>query len=169
MTEENNKEAQVYELGYHILSTVPADDLEKEVSVIRSAIEKRGGSFIAEGTPESVELAYPMYVNEGGKQTKYDRAYFGWFKFEMDAEQAVLLEKEDVATNKQILRHVLITTTREETRAQLQTEQNGILREVQTKGTLEKKSVAEESSGEVSEEAIDKSIDDLVGDDEEKN
>lgn len=161
MTEET-KEMQVYELGYHILPTVVADDLEGEVGKLRSAIEKRGGSFIAEGTPETVNLAYPMFVNYGGKQTKYERAYFGWMKFEMDREQAVALREEDLATNAQVLRFTLFKTTREETRAQLQTEQSTILREVKTTGTLEKKQVAEEG-GEVSEEALEKSIDELVG------
>jgi len=165
MTEENNTDAQVYELGYHILPTVVADDLDAEVAKIRSAIEKRGGVFISEGTTETVNLEYPMFVNNGGKQTKYERAYFGWMKFEMDAEQAVALKEEDLAMNSQVLRTILVKTTREETRAQLQTAQNNVLREIKTTGTLEKKHT-EEEGGEVSEEALEKSIDDLVGDEE---
>ncbi|MAZ67439.1 hypothetical protein CL652_01565 [bacterium] len=159
---EDSKEMQVYELGYHILPTVVADDLEGEVGKLRSAIEKRGGSFIAEGTPEIVSLAYPMFVNYGGKQTKYERAHFGWMKFEMDREQAVALREEDLSRNSLLLRYTLFKTTREETRAQLQTEQSTILREVKTTGILEKKHEAEEG-GEVSEEALEKTIDELVG------
>jgi len=169
MTEENNEnneEIQVYELGYHILPTVVTDDLEGEVTKVRSAIEKRGGSFISEGTPEMTTLAYPMFVNNGGKQTKYEQAYFGWMKFEMKPEEAVALADEDMAANTQVLRHILIKTTREETRAQLQTAQNNILREIKTTGTLEKKTVTEEG-GEVSEEDLEKSIEDLVGDEKE--
>lgn len=168
MTEENNTETaavQVYELGYHILPTVVADDLEGEVAKLRNAIEKRGGSFIAEGTPEMTTLAYPIFVNNGGKNSKYETAYFGWIKFEMSASQAVALNDDDFTANKQVLRHILIKTTREETRAQLQTEQNIILREVRTTGTIEKKEVKEER-GEVSEEEIKKSIDDMVGDEQ---
>jgi len=168
MTEENNTEAanvQVYELGFHILPTVVADDLEKEVGVLRKAIEKRGGSFITEGLPESVSLAFPMFINNGGKKTKYETAYFGWMKFEMEPAKAVLLEEEDLKANKQVLRYSLVKTTREETRAQLQTEQNTILREVKTTGTLEKKETVEEG-GEVSEVDLKKSIEDLVGDEE---
>lgn len=168
MTEENNTEAselQVYELGYHILPTVAAEDVEAEVGKIRDAIEKRGGSFITEGTPEVMTLAYPMFVNNGGKQTKYERAYFGWVKFEMDPAQAVALQEEDMTPNANVLRFTLFKTTREETRAQLQTEQSTILREVKNTDTLEKKEVKEEG-GEVSEAELEKSIDDLVGDEQ---
>lgn len=107
-----------------------------------------------------------MYVNNGGKQTQYATAYFGWIKFEMDSKEASLLEDE-MKANTQVLRHILIKTTREETRAQLQTEQNIILREVRTTGTIERK-VSEEEGGEVSEEEIEKSIDDMVGDEKEE-
>lgn len=168
MTEENNIEAtdnQVYELGYHMLPTIIADELEGEVAKVRSAIETRGGSFITEGSPESMTLAYPMFVNNGGKKTKYETAYFGWIKFEMNPTEAVALQKEDLATNKEILRFTLVRTTREETRAQLQSEQHTILREVKATGTLENKTEHEEG-GEVSEEEIDKSIEDIVEKDE---
>ena len=158
----NTEDMQVYELGYHIVPTVAADDVESEVGKIRSAIEARGGVFIAEGTPEAMNLAYPIFVNDGGKRTKYERAYFGWMKFEMDPAQVVALRDEDLAHNAHVLRHILFKTTREETRAKLQTEQSTILREVRTTGVLEKKQVAEEG-GEVSEEALDKSIGELVG------
>ncbi len=161
MTEEKVEKSQVYELGYHILPTVVSDDLEGEVAKIRSAIEKRGGSFIAEGPTETIALAYPMFVNNGGKQTKYESAYFGWMKFELSPEEAVLLRDEDLATNAQVLRFTLFKTTREETRAQLQSEQHTILREVKTTGTIEKREVQEEG-GEVSEEELDKSIDELT-------
>ncbi|MBL4644346.1 MAG: 30S ribosomal protein S6 [Candidatus Pacebacteria bacterium] len=162
----DNAEVQVYELGYHILPTVVADDLEGEVAKLRSAIEKRGGSFITEGTPEMTTLSYPMFVNNGGKKTKYEQAYFGWMKFEMAAGEAIALRDEDLVTNAQVLRHILFKTTREETRAQLQTAQNNILREIKTTGVLEKKTVTEEG-GEVSQEQLEKSIKDLVGDDKE--
>lgn len=168
MTEENTQETAdttVYELGYHILPTVVAEELENEVNKIRSAIEKRGGSFIAEGSPESMTLAFPMAVNNGGKITKYDRAYFGWLKFELDPAQAQELHHEDLAHNAHILRFNLFTTTREETRAQLQTAQHGLLREVENTGVIERKQEKEEG-GEVSEEALEKSIDDLVNEEE---
>lgn len=171
MTEENKNEAgelQVYELGYHILPTVTADDLESEVAKLRTAIEKRGGSFITEGTPEMMNLAYPMFINNGGKNTRYERAYFGWIKFEMPIAEAVALQDEDLKMNKEVLRFILVKTTREETRAQLQTEQNTVLREVKTTGTIQSKHV-EEEGGEISEEEITKSIDEIVGTDTPSN
>ncbi|PCI30658.1 hypothetical protein COB52_01325 [Candidatus Kaiserbacteria bacterium] len=170
MTEEINnegEETQVYELGYHILPTVVAEELESEVAKLRSAIEARGGSFITEGTPEMINLSYPMFINNGGKKTRYERAYFGWMKFEMSPSEAIALRDEDLTTNKEVLRFLLIKTTREETRAQLQTEQNTILREVKTTGTIKAKHT-EEEGGEVSEEEIAKSIDEIVGEEKKE-
>ncbi len=161
MTEGKSEKNQVYELGYHILPTVVSDEVENVVGTIRSAIERRGGIFISEGPTETIALAYPMFVNNGGKQTMYESAYFGWMKFELNPDEAVLLRDEDLANNTHILRFTLFKTTREETRAQLQTEKHTILREVETTGTIEKKEVQEEG-GEVSEEALDKSIDELT-------
>lgn len=168
MTEENTQDTQdavVYELGYHVLPTVPADALESEVATIRSAIEKHGGNFIAEGTPEMMTLAYPMYVNNGGKNTTYTQAYFGWMKFELTPE-AVAALKEAYTANAQILRFTIFKTVKEETRAQMQVADAGVLREVETRGTIEKRQTdvtqEKQEKGEVSEEAIDKSIDELV-------
>ncbi|PCI89783.1 hypothetical protein COB18_03225 [Candidatus Kaiserbacteria bacterium] len=168
MTEENNTETevdtaelQVYELGYHILPTVVIDDLEGEVAKLRSAVEARGGSFISEATPEMMNLAYPIFVNNGGKKTRYETAYFGWMKFEMNQSQAIDLRDADLSANAQVLRHILVTTTREETRAQMQTAQNNVLREIHTNATLEKKQEAEEG-GEISEKEIEKSIEEIV-------
>lgn len=56
-TEENTNDAQVYELGYHLLPTIAQDELEAEVTKLRSAIENRGGSFISEGTPAMNNLS----------------------------------------------------------------------------------------------------------------
>ena len=169
-TTTDEKDVSVYELGYHILPTTPAEEVEAEVAKLRSAIETRGGSFITEGTPESVALSYPMFVNNGGKQTKYDRAYFGWLKFEMDPAQAATLQEEELQKNAQVLRASVTKTVREETRAQMQVAEAGVLREVHTTGTIEKKQTdISEEKGEVSEEQIDKSIDDLVGDEEKKD
>lgn len=168
---ETKSERQVYELGYHLMPTIAEDDVETHVTKIRKAIEARSGNFIAEGTPESVSLSYPMVVRDGGKRTAYERAHFGWIKFDMDEEAARLLQEEDLSIDKDILRFRLIKTVREDTRAQVQVADAGVLREVETTGTIERKTASEdeEKKGEeVSEAELEKSIDELVGETEEK-
>lgn len=159
-----NDDVRVYELGYHIVPTVPADGLEQAVSVIRTNIEKVGGSFIAEATPESMQLAYPMQTSEGGKRTTYTNAYFGWIKFDVLPEKIAELQ-EELESNKNILRFVLFKTVREDTRANIE-ETETVLREVETKGKLEKKVDSDlNKSGETVDDAeLDRSIDELTGD-----
>lgn len=162
---EGMPDGQVYELGYHILSSLNEGELEAAVNTLRGEITKHGGSFIAEGTPELLDLAYTMDVNEGGKHTKYDSAYFGWLKFEMDPTYADKLKYEALETNKNILRYILIKTVREDTRAQVREETLKTLEEVKTTGTIAKKPVvAEKKTGEeVSDKEIDKAVEELVG------
>lgn len=164
---EENKDIetnQVYELGFHMLSSFSEDELEFAVDALRNTITKYGGSFIAEGTPELIDLAYTMTINEGGKHTKYDKAYFGWLKFEMDAASASLLKKEDLEENKSLLRYILIKTLREDTRVQMRKETLQTLEEVKTTGTIEKKTVQEEEKvgKEISDVEIDKAVEELT-------
>src|SRR4051794_7778538 len=73
---------RVYEAGYHISPLVKDEDIEKIVSEIRSVVEKGGGSFIAEGAPALMKLAYEIEGREGSKKHFFDRGHFGWLKFE---------------------------------------------------------------------------------------
>jgi len=160
-------ETRVYEIGYHILPSVPEENLDDVVAVIRNTIEKASGSLITEGAPQSVKLAYTMYVNRGGTHDKYDSAYFGWIKFEAPAEAALSLGAE-LKENGQILRYLIFKTVKEETRASVRVPK---LREVKRTDTIDstpRRGAPAEEKEEVSEEALDKSIKELVGDVESK-
>lgn len=151
---------RVYEIGYLVLPTVAEDALEGVVGEIRSAIEGAKGSFIAEGAPVSMKLAYPMFVNRGGKREKYERAYFGWIKFEADASAAGML-RAMLEGHASILRSIIFKTVREDTRVSAR---RAVLREVRRTDTITStpKKGADESAGVVSEEALDKSIEELI-------
>lgn len=150
---------RIYEAGYLILPTVAEDQVESVVADIRSFIEKAGGSFIAEGAPVSTKLAYTMYVNNAGKQTAYDRAWFGWLKFEVDGATAHALT-DMLLKHASILRSLIFRTVREDTRASAR---HTVLREVKRTDTIKSdptKGAAD--AGVVSEAAIDKSIEELI-------
>src|SRR3989344_4245141 len=91
--EDGVAEPRIYEIGYHIIPTVKEEDIEKTVGEIRKVIESSIGkaTFIAEGAPSLMKLAYPMSVREGEKYTEYDRGYFGWKKFEAPASIVAVL------------------------------------------------------------------------------
>ncbi len=147
----------VYELGYHILPTVPESELEDKVNEIRELIKQFGGEFIMEGEPELIDLAYTMIVPRGGHNDKYDKAYFGWIKFEAPKANVPELQKE-LKLNQNILRFILFKTVKEDTRAQIKLPE---LKEVKTTGTVEQKPETEEAEGEVSDESLDKALEEI--------
>lgn len=130
--DENEVITRVYEAGYHIVPTVAESEVEKVVGAVRLEIEKMGGSFIAEGAPSLLKLAFSMDKREGEKHVAYDRGYFGWLKFEGSTESAVKLAAI-LNSNKDILRSIVFKTLREDTRAKFKAP---TLREVKRTDTI---------------------------------
>jgi ribosomal protein S6 len=152
---------RVYEVGYHIIPTVREEDIEGVVASIRAVIEKAGGSFIAEGAPALMKLAYAMNAREGDKNVEYDRGYFGWIKFESSVEASEKLN-EALKTDRNILRHIIFRTVREETRARMKIP---ALREVRRTDAIKPAPRhVEDTSVPVSEADLDKAIETLTTD-----
>lgn len=159
LNDVNETVNRIYEVGYHIAPRVKEEDLDGVVAGIRAVIEKEGGSFIAEGAPTLAKLAYDISVKEGGKRVDYDRAYFGWIKFEAPSSAAHALD-EALKTNADLLRSIVFKTVREETRARLKAP---TLREVRRTDTIKAAPKREEENATpVSEEELDKAIDDIT-------
>lgn len=160
--DEAQAEPRIYEIGYHIVPTVKEEDVEKIVSGIRGIIEKAGGSFIAEGAPSLIRLAYPMdaLAKEGEKRVEYDRGYFGWIKFESPITAAGVL-METLKSDANILRFGIFRTIREDTRAKMKPP---TLREVKRTDTIKPsmRRATEESSAPVSEEDLEKALKDIT-------
>lgn len=113
-TNERQEGARVYELGFHFVPTLSEDEVAVQFSHLKSLIEKKGGTFIAEATPEMTDLAYEISKTLKAQKKHYSEAYFGWVKFDLNAEEIPALEK-DVKAFEPILRYLLITTVRENT------------------------------------------------------
>lgn len=147
---------KVYEIGYLIVPSVPAEKVEAEVSAIKSLITKQKGQFIAEEFPQLRPLAYTMAKQVGSSRQKFDEGYFGWIKFELDV--AALPEiKEAMDINEKVLRYLLINTVKENTylgQKALPKEEGKT--EVETDASEKK----EDDSSSVEE--IDKTIDSMV-------
>ena len=152
---------RVYEIGYHITPNAKEEDLDTIVAGVRSIIEKNGGSFISEGAPVLTRLAYPIDVREGEKHVDYDRGYFGWIKFEAKIEVAAALE-EALKRSKDFIRYIVFQTVREDTRAKMKAPQ---LREVKRSDVIHTHTApqrTEESKGPVSEEQLEKALEDIT-------
>ncbi|MDP2648783.1 MAG: 30S ribosomal protein S6 [Patescibacteria group bacterium] len=158
-SDETEDVVRVYEIGYHIIPTVKEEDIEKIVSGVRAVIEKHGGNFIAEGAPDLTRLAYPMQVLTDGKKVDHDRGYFGWIKFEAKISVAEALE-DALRGDADFLRFIVFRTAREDTRAKMRPP---TLREVKRTDTIKSSPRrAEESSAPVSEEDLEKALQDLT-------
>ncbi len=149
---------RIYEVGYHITPNAKEEDLDAIVGGIRSVIEKSGGSFISEGAPALTRLAYPMEVLEGEKHIEYDRGYFGWIKFESKIEVAQALETA-LRNSRDFIRFIVFQTVREDTRAKMKAPQ---LREVKRTDIIKAAPRREEVAGPVSEEQLEKALEDIT-------
>jgi ribosomal protein S6 len=150
--------SRVYEAGYHISPLVKEEDIEKIVAEIRAVVEKGGGSFVAEGAPVLMKLAYDIEGMEGNKKHMFDRGYFGWLKFESSSETADMLT-DALTKHADIFRSMVFRTVREETRARLKAPQ---LREVKRTETQKAPPRKIEESAPVSEVDLDKAIETLT-------
>ncbi len=152
---------QVYELGYHIVSTVAEENLPKEVETLKAIVLQDGGSLVSEGEPKLINLAYSMTKSVADIKKKFNTAYFGWLKFETKSELMPIIKKA-VDANPNILRYLLIKTVRENT---LYTPKLNVRAPVKEEAPKAKKSVKTEEtkiSSKKDLEDIDKSIDELV-------
>ena len=158
LTQEADESFRIYEIGYVLVPTQKEDEVEAAVGKIRAMIEKADGKFLAEGAPSLQRLAYLISGREKGKQAEYDRGYFGWIKFEAPVESAAPLEKA-LREMEGVMRAILFKTVREETRARFKT---GSIREVRRVDILKAAPRAEEVAAPVSEEDLDKAIEDIT-------
>jgi len=150
---------RIYEVGYHISPDTKEEELEKVVGTLRSEIEKASGSFIAEGAPSLMKLAYPISLREGEKSVEYDRGYFGWIKFEAPIAAAQTIEAF-LKHNKSFFRYIVFQTVREDTRAKMKAPQ---LREVKRTDVIRQvPKRIEETSAPVSEEELEKALSDIT-------
>lgn len=162
---DKKKEAQqeeavlrIYEVGYHVSPAVKEEDVEKVVAEVRAAIEKAGGAFIAEGAPSQMKLSYPISVRHGERYTEYDRASFGWIKFETTTEGAAQVDAA-LKGHALIIRHIVFKTVREDTRAKLKVS----MREVRRTDTIRATRKADETAETpVSEADLDKALETLT-------
>lgn len=149
-----SKKLKVYEIGYLLLPTIPEEHVAAEVVKIKAVVENKEGIFIAEDFPKLRNLAYTMRKVAGAQNLKFDKAYFGWIKFE-SSQNIVTAIKVELDKNPNILRHMLVSTIRENTMYT----QKPVFRAV-APGVGEAPKTEEKEK--MSEEEIDKTIENLV-------
>ena len=148
----------VYELGYHVVSTVAVENLPKEVESLKAIVLADGGSLITEGEPKLINLTYSMTKSVADAKKKFSTAYFGWIKFETKSEKMSEIKKK-LDNNPNILRYLLVKTVRENT---MFTPKLTIRTPNKDEAPKVKKPIKTEETKATSIEELDKTIDELV-------
>lgn len=153
-------ERAVYEVGFHVVSTIPEGEVGAVVEKIRAEIKKNDAEVIAERAPQKMTLAYTIERPvSGGVRENHGSAYFGAIKFETTPETIPALQTM-LRGMKEVLRFIVVETTREEISA---APRRAVFSSDRLEGkTIEKRPGAVEKGGQVSDEELDKSIEALV-------
>ena len=152
----DTKKLPVYELVYHALPTLAEGEIATYVESLRNRIRECGASILSEEGPKRTTLAYRMVKPVSGKLERFDSAVTGSIRLEAEPTAAQALN-ESLRTDTTLLRFILTHTIRD-----IPAPRRAVLREIATK-TFERKVVKEEVKGPMSEAALDKSLEEIVG------
>ncbi len=160
-------ERNSYEFAFHVLPTVAEGEVASAFETIKAHIAKKG-EIIGEEAPERIDLVYPIVKSMEGKNRKFTSAYFGWVRFKLEGEKITDLAEELSGTGA-LLRHLLIKLTALEESHPFRFHENRksvkmvpvVNEEV---GTIEEPHTEIEENVEVSEEALDESLEKITSD-----
>ncbi len=107
-------EVKVYELGAHIVSSLPEEAVGNEFALLKDMITKSEGSIVSEEAPKLMDLAYTMVKHTHGKNVRHTTAHFTWIKFEIDPASIPTIH-DAVSKNENVLRFIIVRTVKENT------------------------------------------------------
>ena len=116
MTENNETivDSRVYEISFIFDNKLDEETALKKADALKQSIATLGGSFISEETPYMRELAYEMTRVVNNVNVRFNEGYFGWIKFEMNADKVKEFEKA-IKLDEEVIRYLLVKTVRENT------------------------------------------------------
>lgn len=157
-------ERNSYEFAFHVLPTVAEGEVPGVFETFKAHIAKVA-EITNEERPERVDLVYPIVKPMEGKNRKFTSAYFGWVRFKLEGEKLAEL-MEELTTTSVLLRHLLIKLTREEEEHPFRFHENKkaikMVEVVNDEETLAEVHTEEEAIVEVSEEALDESLEKIT-------
>lgn len=156
-------ETSVYEIGYHLIPTLDEEARARAVDTLRRLIEGSGAAIVNETYPELIELSYSMSHTVGGSRRAFSSAYFGWM-FVRCPKEAIQTIENAFRRCEGVLRFIVVTTTIEHAMA---TTTYSFKKELlgARAGDVEERSELsiEQKQEELSEEEVDKAIEELIG------
>jgi ribosomal protein S6 len=157
-SQANADKRPVYEVGFHLLPSITEEGLGAAVEKVRALLN--GAEIIAEGAPVKTTLAYTIERAATGKHEKFTQSYFGWIKFVAEDRSGLPALEASLLAQHEVLRAILIETVREDVK---ETPRRAVFASDRLEGETIKKVTEAEKGGEVSEEALDKSLEALTG------
>lgn len=110
---QEKDEISVYEAAFHIDANLSETETRKAFDSVKEAIIKAGGAPFAEALPTRVDLAYTISQITEGVRRDHNTAHFAWVAYELDPSNQLEVD-EALRANKNIVRHLVILTTKEE-------------------------------------------------------
>ena len=157
MDEKEAVGTRVYELGYLLVSSIPEEGVPVIYGNLKEMVSSFGGEMISDEMPKMINLAYTMRKVVSNVRSKFDTAYFGWLKFNMDTEKVLELKKKlDLDPN--VIRFLILKTVKENTIAA----KRFVHRDNRRKMPAVKEGVEVEMAVPINKEEIDKEIDAMV-------
>jgi ribosomal protein S6 len=148
---------RVYELGYLLVPTMSGEDIPVAYGNLKDLVVNLGGEIISDEMPKMMNLAYTMAKITQNIRNKFDTAYFGWVKFEINPDKVLELKKKlDIDPN--FIRFLILKTVRENTIAA----KRFIHKDSRRKMPTIKKEGENETIVPINKEEIDKEIDAMV-------
>jgi len=159
--ENNNEEreinSRVYEVGYLLLPTISEEEMPGVYTKLKDLVVSLGGEIISDEMPKMISLAYTMSKIIKNVRNKFDSAYFGWVKFQMEPEKVLELKKK-LNLDLNLIRFLVLKTVKENTIAT----KRFMNRDFKKRISTVKKEGEEEISTPINKEEIDKEIDAMV-------
>lgn len=155
--EKVEKNSRVYEVGYLLVPTLSEENVPAVYSSLKDLVVSLGGEIISDEMPKIISLAYVMSKVIQNLRNKFDSAYFGWVKFEINSEKVLELKKK-LDLDQNFIRFLILKTVRENTIAA----KRFVRRESRKKILTSKKEGENNISLPIDKEEIDKEIDAMV-------
>ena len=114
---ENNEttvDSRVYEISFIFDNKIDESAALGKAEQLKQSIATLGGSFVSEEQPYMRELAYEMIRVQNNINVRFTEGYFGWIKFEMDAEKVKEFEKA-IKLDEEVVRYLVVKTVRDNT------------------------------------------------------
>jgi ribosomal protein S6 len=155
--EEKDIDSRVYEVGYLLVPTISEEEMPALYGNLKELISSFGGVPVSDDMPKMIDLAYPMFKTLQNVRTKFDTAYFGWFKFMMDGDKVLELKKKlDLDLN--IIRSLIIKTVKENTIAS----KRFVRRDMGSRKVPMAKEGENKEATPINKEEVDKEIDAMI-------